>query len=199
MTYDPFGDFKTRGYLRNLFGEKKPEIIKHLEHSSFVSGVDEAFSNISCRPCIYYQDVLDTHEILFKYLYPWAGQDRLQTTPNLAVSKGDIVFAHPEDSRKAVEYALRLGQDKDYMAHNPGEIMGLLAYGHPFLDGNGRAILVVHTELAHRAGIYIDWLAVDKPAYLFALTDELNQPSKGMLDTYLRPFLHSTVGTDRLE
>lgn len=37
MTFDPFGDFETRGYLRNLFGEKDPEIVRHLEHSSFVS------------------------------------------------------------------------------------------------------------------------------------------------------------------
>ena len=45
MTFDPFNDFETRGYLRNLFGKKDPVIIKHLEHSSFVAGVSEAPDN----------------------------------------------------------------------------------------------------------------------------------------------------------
>jgi cell filamentation protein len=198
VTFDPFGDFETRGYLRNLFGEKDQDIIRHLEHSSFVSGVDEAFSNLSLRTRLSYEDVLDTHRTLFKDMYPWAGQDRSQTAPDIAVSKGSVLFSHPEDARQAVEYALRLGQDKALMSERFGEIMGHLAYGHPFLDGNGRTIMVVHSELAQRAGISIDWSATDKDAYLFALTRELNTPSKGILDTYLRPFLRSAVGTDLL-
>lgn len=47
MIFDPFGDFETRGYLRNTFGEKNPEIIKHLEHSSFIAGISEAFRYLS--------------------------------------------------------------------------------------------------------------------------------------------------------
>src|SRR5580693_367234 len=34
------------------------------------------------------------------------------------------------------------------MATKPGEIMGYLAFGHPFLAGNGRTIIVVHGVLA---------------------------------------------------
>jgi Fic family protein len=30
--------------------------------------------------------------------------------------------------------------------------MGYLAHGHPFLDGNGRTIMVLHCVLAQRAG-----------------------------------------------
>lgn len=191
VTFDPFGDFESRGYLQNFFSEKDPEIIKHLEHSTFVSGIDEAFSNISRRSCISYQDVLNTHRILFKDLYPGAGQDRLQTAPDIIVSKGDVVFAHPEDAQKAVEYALHLGHDKVFMSQNPGEIMGLLAYGHPFLDGNGRVLMLIHAELSNRAGISIDWMAIDKTAYLDALTDELYRPSKGILDIFLRSHINS--------
>ena len=47
MTFDPFGDFEIRGYLRNVFGEKDPHIIKHLEHSSFLAGISEAFRYLS--------------------------------------------------------------------------------------------------------------------------------------------------------
>lgn len=193
MTFDPFGDFGSCGYLRNFFVEKDPEIVMHLEYVSFVSGVDEAFGNISRSPCLSYQDVLDTHRILFSDLYPWAGQDRLQIAPNLAVSRGDILFAHPQDSRKAVEYALHLGQNKDFMVKNPGEVMGLLAYGHPFLEGNGRAIMLIHAELSKRAGISIKWKAIDKTPYLDALTRELHQPSESILDTYLRPYMEKST------
>ena len=48
------------------------------------------------------------------------------------------------------------------MTEKPGEIMGYLAYAHPFLDGNGRTIMVVHAVLAQRAGFSIDWAATKK-------------------------------------
>lgn len=39
MTFDPFNDFETRGYLRNLLGENDPVIIKHLEHNRTANNV----------------------------------------------------------------------------------------------------------------------------------------------------------------
>ena len=74
------------------------------------------------------------------------------------------------------------------MAGKPGEIMGYLAYGHPFLDGNGRTIMVVHGVLAQRAGFSIDWAATGKPI-IWPLTKELDDPGKGHLDAYLKPFV----------
>ena len=198
MTFDPFFDFETRGYLRNVFGEKDVEIIRRLEHSSFLEGVEEAFEQLSRNSQLSYQDVLDTHKALFGDMYPWAGQDRSQTAPELAISKGSVLFAHPDDAKVAVDHALRMGQDKAIMAAKPGEVMGYLAYGHPFLDGNGRTIMVVHTELAERAGISIDWAATDKVEYLTALTKELDSPGKGHLDAYLKPFVGPAVGRDSL-
>jgi Response regulator receiver domain len=84
------------------------------------------------------------------------------------------------------------------MAAKPGEIMGCLAYAHPFLDGNGRAIMVVHAILAQRAGISIDWAATGKAEYLSALTKELDDPGKGHLDAYLKPFIRAAITDDRL-
>jgi cell filamentation protein len=198
VTFDPFDDFELRGYLRNSFGEKDPEIIRHLEHSSFVGGVDEAFKRLSRISHLSYRDVLDTHKTLFGDLYPWAGQDRAQTAPDIAVSKGNLLFAHPNDAKIAVEHALQLGQDKVLMARKPGEVMGYLAYGHPFLDGNGRTIMVVHAEMAQRARVSLDWAATNKLEYLTALTRELDRPGKGYLDAYLRPFVREAVGQDCL-
>ena len=198
MTFDPFHDFETRGYLRNFEGEKDPRKIKFIEHASFLAKLDTALDQLSRIQWLSYQDILDTHKTLFKDVYPWAGQDRAQTAPNIAVSKGTVLFAHPDDAKPAVDHALRLGQDTTLMAHRPGEVMGYLAYAHPFLDGNGRTILAVHVELAERAGISIDWAATDKAAYLTALTRELNHPGKGHLDAYLKPFVGAALGRDRL-
>lgn len=198
MTFDPFHDFETHGYLRNVFGEKSAAIIRRLEHSSFVAGVDAAFRQLASVDVLSYRDVLKVHQTLFGDLYPWAGQDRLLTAPDLAVSRGPVLFAHPRDARPAVEHALKMGQDKTIMAGRPGEVMGYLAYGHPFLDGNGRTLIVVHTELAQRAGVSIDWAATSKSDYLTALTRELESPGRNHLDSYLKPFLCAAVGGDRL-
>jgi cell filamentation protein len=134
VTFDPFGDFQTQGHLRNLAKEKDLEIVRRLEHSSFTTGIDTAFEYLAKVKCLSYPDVLETHRILFEAVFPWAGQDRLKTAPDLAISKGSILFARPEDIQRAVDFALSHGQDKKFMAAKPGEIMGYLAYGHPFLD-----------------------------------------------------------------
>jgi cell filamentation protein len=198
VTFDPFYDFETCGYLRNVFGEKDVKIIRRLEHSSFLEGVEEAFKQLSRTGQLSYRDVLETHKLLFGDMYPWAGQDRSQTSPELAITKGSVLFAHPDDAKSAVDHALRMGQNKGLMAIKPGEVMGYFAYGHPFLDGNGRTIMVVHTELAERAGISIDWAATDKVEYLTALTRELDSPGKGHLDVYLEPFVSAAIGRDNL-
>lgn len=84
------------------------------------------------------------------------------------------------------------------MREKPGVIMGYLAYAHPFLDGNGRTIMVVHGVMAQRAGFSVDWAATDKADYLSALTKELDDPGKGHLDAYLKPFIRAAVGDDQL-
>jgi cell filamentation protein, protein adenylyltransferase len=198
VTFDPFGDFETEGYLRNHDKEKDLAIIRRLEHSAFTTGLDEAFGALAKAKRLAYGDVLTTHRILFDAVYPWAGQDRTQTAPDIAVSKGGVLFAHPNDIRGAIDFALTNGQDKPFMAAKPGEVMGYLAYGHPFLDGNGRTIMVVHSVLAQRAGFSIDWSKTDKTDYLTALTKELDTPGKGVLDDYLKPFMGEAIAYETL-
>jgi cell filamentation protein len=155
VTFDPFGDFATEGYLRNFEKEKDLSIVKRAEHASFATGLDDAFAYLAVSEVLTYGDVLKTHGILFGAIYPWAGQDRSQTAPKLTIKKGTVIFANAPEIRSAVEFALRKGQDKAYMEARPGEIMGYLAYGHPFLDGNGRTIMTLHSVLAQRAGFSI--------------------------------------------
>jgi cell filamentation protein len=97
-----------------------------------------------------------------------------------------------------VEFGLRLGQDKETMIARPGEVMGYLAFGHPFLDGNGRTIMTVHSIMAQRAGFSIDWSATNKTTYLDALTNELERPGKGILDIYLNSFIGGAIAYDKL-
>jgi cell filamentation protein len=198
VTFDPFGDFETQGYLRNLAKEKDPNIVRRLEHASFMTGIDAALERLGKVRRLTYTDILETHRILFEAVYPWAGQDRGKTTPDLAISKGPVLFAHPEHIQRAADYALSHGQDRQFMKEKPGVIMGYLAYAHPFLDGNGRSIMVVHGVMAQRAGFSIDWAATDKTDYLSALTEELDDPDKAHLDAYLKPFIRGAVGEDHL-
>ncbi len=126
---------------------------------------------------------------------PWAGQDRNQLFPDLAVFKGTpdnprhTAFEHPKGIKRAVEYALRLASDFEYFKNNPGKMMGILAFAHPFLDGNGRTILLVFMELSYRAGFAIDWARTNKVVYLEALSAEIENPSKGHLNQYLSPYI----------
>ncbi|MFK8256958.1 Fic/DOC family protein [Erwinia sp. AnSW2-5] len=186
--FDPFNDFERSGYLRNLYGEKDPEIIRELEHTMFRAGLDDALAYLESRGTLCYQDFLEVHKILFQEFYPWAGQDRQITAPNCSVSKAGTVFCHPQDARRAVDEGLRIGQDKDSMFKRPGDVMGFFAYGHPFLDGNGRTMLIIHSELCHRAGFSINWHLTNKMDYLKALSAEIESPLKGHLDSYLEPF-----------
>jgi len=198
VTFDPFGDFETRGYLRNIAKAKDRVLVQRLQHNSFLTGIDAGLRYLETRSFLTYVDVLQTHKTLFEAVFPWAGEDRLTNAPAIFVNKGTVLFAHPKDIRRAVDHALVKGQDKAFMAERPGEIMGYLAYGHPFLDGNGRTIMLVHAELARRAGFGIDWSATDKEQYLAALAQEIETPNQGKLDAYLKPFIRKITGKDDL-
>jgi len=188
VVFDPFHDFEVAGYLRNVHGNKSAVLVKHHEHNHFRANVGTALAYLAGRAELTYQEFLEVHRILFQDYYPWAGQDRAAVLPHSAVRKAHVLFAHPQDARRAVEHGLRLGQDAPTMLARPGEVMGLFAYGHPFLDGNGRTMLLVHMELCHRAGFALEWHKTHKADYLAALAQEINAPGQGILDAYLRPF-----------
>lgn len=195
--FDPFGDFSTRGYLRNLRGDTDLRVVKASEHNFFEANIDDALNHLAGCEDVTYADFLEVHRILFCDYYPWAGQDRSQTMANSAVSKGNVLFSHPSSARLAVEHGLSMGNDSIIMVKKLGEVMGLFAYGHPFLDGNGRTMLLVHIELCHRAGFSIDWHKAKKSDYLVALSREIETPGKGILDRYLTQFKAPQVTRDQ--
>jgi cell filamentation protein len=89
--------------------------------------------------------------------------------------------------QRAVEWGLSAGNNPKTMREKPGMAMGAFAWGHPFLDGNGRTMLLVHAALCHRAGFAINWNASRKDDHLEALTRELENPQGKHLDVYLLP------------
>lgn len=195
--FDPFGDYVSHGYLRNTAGEKDLEIIKIAEHELFRAQLPIALDFLAQCKKIDYTDFLEVHRILFSGLYPWAGIDRNALLPDRSISKGEVYFCHPKDCQRAIEEGLAFAQDRMQMATKPGFIMGMFAYGHPFLDGNGRTMLLVHAELCFRANMSIDWMGTDKAAYLEALTREIEDPHAGILDKYLQPFIREKILRDQ--
>ncbi|MGY2292317.1 Fic/DOC family protein [Pseudomonas sp. SDO528_S397] len=187
--FDPFKDFESKGYLRNVVGEKDLNIVKQLEHDLFTANLPDAMAYLEKQRKVTYGDFLHVHKLLFGDFYPWAGTDRESTSPGLAISKGGTCFCPPSHAKRAVEEGLRLGHDKVLLRRSPGVVMGFFAYGHPFLDGNGRTMLVIHSVLCSRAGFSINWSRTDKPAYLSALSAEIETPDKGILDAYLKGFI----------
>lgn len=204
MTFDPFGDFNSAGYLRNVEALKDPELVKNQERVFFEAHLEEALDFLRrVEGGIAYSDILRVHGVLFDEFYPWAGKDRCELGVGHLVGKGIegapnyVQFEMPENIARAAEWGLHLGNDVNQMREHPGTVMGAFAWAHPFLDGNGRTILLVHAELCHRAGFFIDWPSTDKQAYLEALTRELHDPGKH-LDAYLLPLARPVLNSSDL-
>jgi cell filamentation protein len=109
--FDPFGDFATRGYLRNLRGDADARVVKASEHNFFEASIGDALDHLAACDEVTYADFLEVHRVLFLDYYPWAGQDRSETLPNSAVRKGEVLFSHPSGARLAVEHGLRMGNE----------------------------------------------------------------------------------------
>ncbi|CAI1092847.1 Fic family protein [Serratia sp. JSRIV001] len=199
--FDPFGDYETAGYLRNIEGIKDLDELKRQEHVFFEANLEEALSYLhAIKGKLTYSNFLQVHRLLFGEFYPWAGQDRLMLGVGRLVSKGKrIQFEVSERCQHAIEWGLSKGNDAAILRRQPGTVMGIFAWGHPFLDGNGRTMLLVHSELCHRAGFSIDWGASQKNAYLKALTLEIENPQGKHLDNYLLPFCSKTRHKDLLQ
>jgi cell filamentation protein len=200
MPFDPFGDFSTAGYLRNIEAEQDLALVKAQEKVFFEAHLEEALAFLrAIRRPVTYAHFRQVHAILFKEFYPWAGQDRQQLGVATQVSKGGVVdFERAALIGKAVQWGLDMGNDVERMRQRPGAVMGAFAWAHPFLEGNGRTMMLVHAELCRHAKILIDWPSTNKAAYLSALTAELKSPDAGHLDAYLAPFVRNSNRADDL-
>lgn len=189
MPFDPFEDFETRGYLRNVSGERDPEIIKGFELRAFIHHLPEALRMLRDLQSLDYQSLLDTHRVLFSDVYPWAGTDRNTLAPDLDISRGGVrdMFALPSQIQRAADYAF--SEATTELPKRPGHILGLLAHAHPFLECNGRTIFLVHHEMLARVNHHLAWSEIPRDPFIHALTDELLQPDSGALDQFLGQYV----------
>jgi len=196
---DPFGDYETAGYLRNSYQEKDLRVVGRLETAAFEQEIIPTVRFLRRLPTLRYEHITETHQMLFSSLYPWAGQDRSVTTPDIAITKAGYktLFAHPGAVQRAAEHALNLGQNTAYLRAHPGEVFGYLAHAHPFLEGNGRTILTVFADLSRRANFHVEWEAIDKDQFLETLTRELLEPGKILDDLVLPYFREGVLSVDK--
>ncbi len=200
MPFDPFGDYHTAGYLRNIEAEKDLVLVKAQEKVFFEAHLEEALAFLQrIRGPVTYLHFCKVHEMLFAEFYPWAGQDRRQLGVATQVNKGGVVdFERADRIAQAIQWGFEMGNSTPQMRQKPGAVMGALAWPHPFLDGNGRTMMLVHAELCRRARILVDWSATNKEHYLAALTRELKNPDGRHLDAYLGQFVRKAARSDDL-
>ena len=190
--FDPFKDFITEGYLRNVRKDKNESTIRRMEHACCRMGLTNAMGMLRQSKQVGYAQVKDVHRVLFQSYYPWAGKDRMELTPEQNVQKGRVNFCPPNEIQRAAAYAFELAQKRNSLEEHCGDVLGMLAYAHPFLDGNGRTLLPILTELLRRVGLKMDWSLLDRESYLTALAEEICTPGKGVLNDLLHPHISRT-------
>jgi hypothetical protein len=101
VTFDPFGDFESRGYLRNLAQEKDPAIVRRLEHASlkriprrlvFPSAFAALISLIFCFFTSLPSFAQDTSAQDMRTLADFAWKKDVSTGNELAASRSDSSF-----------------------------------------------------------------------------------------------------------
>ena len=113
--FDPFGDFESRGYLRNTFCEKDRRIVQRLEHAAYLAQIYDLVGTLRREKSIRYRTILNIHCQIFSSIYPWAGRDRSEHLCAIGKAGFDKLFAHPRDVQRASEHALSLASDLQYL------------------------------------------------------------------------------------
>jgi len=166
--------------LRNKFGTTNKAELDSLEFSYVRANMKQALSMLQSEKVITLKSWLRCHAILFADLYPWAGQIR-----HLETSRGHTPFNRINEIETSTNDMLSRAKDSSFFSENLGEVYSVLAFNHPFLDGNGRSLNAVFTELARRSGFGIAWDEVDKETYLSTLTQGVMFMMYDPLDRYL--------------
>jgi len=172
--FNPFEDPDHVGYSRNTQGTRDMRVVEALQHEVFRAQLPAAAAYLAkAKGVLTYSALLQVHKILFSAFYPWAGSDRASLRIHRLITKGpagepgSVEFAPYQDVQLVADWGLTLGNNPDKMRAHPGAVYGFLAYAHPFLDGNGRAIMLMHSELCHRAGFRIHWSLTKKRRIFF--------------------------------
>lgn len=166
--WNPFGDPEGSPYLRNVEALTDPRLIAMTEFGMIGRNMPAALTMLEAEPCLGLLSWQQTHRILFGELYPWAG-----TLRHVSAARGSISEFSPwRMIERHAEAAFQLADTSSTEAFIDvmGEVYGGMARCHPFLEGNGRSMNAVFSELCARAGIGIAWDAIRRDEWLEALT-----------------------------
>lgn len=167
--WNPFADPPGSPYLRNVAGLTDHRKIARSEFGLIRRNMPVAVAMLESEPCIDLSSWREVHRILFGELYPWAGSLREVTAARGSVA--EFVAPRMIEREAAKVFALAApADDVEGFVDAMGEVYGGMARCHPFLEGNGRSMNAVFSELCRRAGFGIAWDTLRRDEWLEALT-----------------------------
>jgi cell filamentation protein len=166
--------------LRNKFGATTKEELDSFEFTYSRTNMGRALEMLKLEQEITLDSWMKCHEILFSEIYPWAGQLR-----HVDAQRGLVAFNFVSEIEESTNEVLTRAVTPSFFRNNLGQVYSKLAFNHPFLDGNGRSLNAVFTELARRDDVGIAWDRVDKPTYLSALRSGITLGLYEPLHTHL--------------
>lgn len=185
-SWDPFGDQTTNGILRNHLRVHDGSVLGSMEYVSIRANMPRAIIDLRGDETIDLGSWLRTHHTLLADVFPWAG-----TIRHVDVYRGPVKFNFHHLLAREIEPVFQKANDPGFLRENIGYIYGELAFNHPFLDGNGRSLNTVFTELLRRSGLQLDWGSVDRTEYLKHLTQAVLLTNYSALDSYFKARLQS--------
>lgn len=181
MVWDPFGDFESRGLLRNRYRIRDAAKLASAEYLIVQAKMPRALSILSRERDITLASWRRAHAVLFRDLYPWAGKLR-----HLDVERGPVRFNSYSRIAQDAEVVFTECAAEGFLEENLGYVYGELAFNHPFLDGKGRSLNTVFSGMCRRNQFDIAWDRVTKSDYLAHLTNAVTLREYDGLTSMLR-------------
>ncbi len=145
-TYDPGLKY---GTMRNLYGERDPQVLNDREYSDTAMRSMELKSGAVDIPRTYdAQHVMAIHGHVFQDVYEWAGQFRTidmtkQWPPEIGRGFTEFldrrdVGRYLDDVQQRIAREPWANMDRDQFAHAAADIFSRVNFAHPAREGNGR-------------------------------------------------------------
>ncbi|MCH3974448.1 MAG: Fic family protein [Bifidobacterium tibiigranuli] len=180
--------------LKNLLGAKTHEELADYENELSAAGAVLIRENPPCAEGTVGQ-LCWIHSMLFKDIYPWAGELR-----TINMSKGDgQPFHYVERMDMGIAYCEgTLRDDKLFRGMSRNQLIERLSVNydnfntlHPFREGNGRTQRIFWELVLHDAGWHFDWGLVNRQindaASITAMENLDYSKLESMFDTVVKP------------
>jgi cell filamentation protein len=154
--------------LQNKLGERDPVALRQYEYQFASWRQDEMELGLVTIPQTYDQAHLDgIHRHLFQDVYDWAGVHRV-----IPMGKDRKEFALPRDIERYLNVAADTVAsvnwstlDRREFAEGCAEVFTPMNFGHPYREGNGRAIKKFMGDVAKQSRFNLDFDRLANPAW----------------------------------